>query len=101
MSAFDGDSGDSFRSFILQLRRRIGLTQRELAARLDVHAHSVQAWEAGTSYPGAASLRALIAVAAQAGGLTPGNEVAEAARIWAVAARESPRLRTPFDRTWF
>jgi transcriptional regulator with XRE-family HTH domain len=101
LSAFDGDSGDSFRSLILQLRGRIGLTQRDLAARLEVHAHSVQAWEAGTSYPGAGSLRALIAAAVQAGGFTPGNEAAEAARIWAAASRESSRLRTPFDRTWF
>ena len=101
MSAMDRGSGDSFRGLVLQLRGRIGLTQRDLAARLDVHPHSVQAWEAGTSYPGAASLRALIAVALQAGGFTPGNEVAEAAALWSAAMRESTRLRTPFDRVWF
>src|SRR3712207_3767309 len=94
MSAADGGSGDSFRGLLLQLRGRIGLTQRELAARLDVHTHSVQAWEAGTSCPGAGSLRALIAAAAQAGGFTPGDEVAEAAALWSAAMRESPRLRT-------
>src|SRR5690349_18367548 len=93
-----GGSGDSFRGLILRLRGRIGLTQRELATRLDVHAHSVQAWEAGTSYPGAASLRALIAVALQAGGFTPDHEVAEAAALWSTAMHESTRLRTPFDR---
>src|SRR4051812_9363088 len=101
MSMPDGSSGDRFRGLLLQLRGRIGLTQRELAARLDVHAHSVQAWEAGTSYPGAASLRALIAAAMQAGGFTPGNEVAEASALWSAAMQESSRLRTPFDRTWF
>jgi len=101
MSASGGGSGDSFRGLLLQLRGRIGLTQRELASRLDVHAHSIQAWEAGTSYPGAASLRALIAAAVQAGGFTPGSEVAEASALWSAAMHESSRLRTPFDRTWF
>jgi WD40 repeat protein/transcriptional regulator with XRE-family HTH domain len=101
MSASDGGSGDGFRGLVLQLRGRIGLTQRELAARLDVHAHSVQAWEAGTSYPGATSLRALIAVALRAGGFTSGSELAEATALWSAAMRESSRLRTPFDRVWF
>jgi WD40 repeat protein/transcriptional regulator with XRE-family HTH domain len=101
MSPSNGGSGDKFRGLILQLRGRIGLTQRELAARLDVHTHSVQAWEAGSSYPGAGSLRALIATAAEAGGFTPGDEAAEAAALWAAAMLESPRLRTPFDRIWF
>src|SRR5687767_347238 len=101
MPASFGDSGDSFRGLILQLRGRIGLTQRELAARLDVHHHSVQAWEAGTSYPGATSLRAFIAAATQAGGFTPGNEATEVAALWAAAVRESPRLRIPFDQIWF
>jgi transcriptional regulator with XRE-family HTH domain len=101
MPASDGDSGDEFGGLILQLRGRLGLTQRELAARVDVHHHSVQAWEAGTSYPGVASLRALIATALHPGGFMPGNEVAEASALWSAAMRASPRLRTPFDRGWF
>lgn len=101
MSASDAGPGESFRGLVLQVRGRIGLTQRELAARIGVHAHSVQAWESGTSYPGAASLRALIGEALRAGAFTPGKELAEASALWAAALRESPRLRVPFDRSWF
>jgi transcriptional regulator with XRE-family HTH domain len=94
-------SSETFYGLVLQLRGRIGLTQRELAARLDVHVHSVQGWEAGTSYPGATSLQRLIAVGVRAGGFTAGREAAEAAALWAAAQLEAPRLRTPFDSAWF
>src|SRR4051794_8263010 len=100
MPATGGGTDESFRGLVLQLRGRLGLTQRELAARLDVHAHSIQAWEAGTSYPGAASLRALIVAAVQAGAFTPGHEMAEASSLWDSVTRDSPRLRTPFDSVW-
>jgi WD40 repeat protein/transcriptional regulator with XRE-family HTH domain len=101
VSVPEDGSVESFRGQILQLRGRLGLTQRELAARIDVHAHSVQAWEAGLSYPGAASLRALIELAAQSQAFTAGQEAAEAAALWAAALERSSRLRTPFDRAWF
>src|SRR5262245_36877855 len=94
-------SGESFRGLLLRLRGRVDLTQRELAARMGVHAHAIQGWEAGATYPGPASLRALIAALARAGGLTAGREAEEAAALWAAAVREAPRLRTPFDAAWF
>src|SRR5215475_7480941 len=72
-------SGESFRSLLLRLRGRIHLTQRELAGQMEVHVHSIQGWEAGSNYPGAASLRALIAAAARAGAFTEGQEADEAA----------------------
>src|SRR4051812_7373898 len=97
----DDRSNESFPDLVLQLRARIGLTQRELAAKLGVHAHSVQGWEAGTSYPGASSLQGIIATVLQAGGFTSGRERDEAAELWACAMREAPRLRTPFDQAWF
>jgi WD40 repeat protein/transcriptional regulator with XRE-family HTH domain len=97
----DDRSIESFADLVLQLRARIGLTQRELAARLGVHAHSVQGWEAGTSYPGAPSLQALIAAVLRAGGFTAGRERDEAGAFWASAMREAPRFRLPFDQTWF
>jgi len=92
---------ESFRGLVLRLRGRIGLTQRELAARVGVHVTSIQTWEAGTSYPGLASLKALIAVGVQAGGFTAGREREEAQAVWAAALRDAPRFRTPFDRVWF
>jgi WD40 repeat protein/transcriptional regulator with XRE-family HTH domain len=101
MSVSGDGAGESFRGLILRLRGRVGLTQRELAARLEVHQNSVQAWEAGTSYPGVASLRALIEVALRAGAFTAGHEMAEASAIWEAVAQESSRLRAPFDRAWF
>lgn len=79
----------------------MGLTQRELATQLGVHPHSIQGWEGGTSYPGAPSLQALIAVVLRTGGFTAGRERDEAAELWASAVREAPRLRAPFDRVWF
>jgi transcriptional regulator with XRE-family HTH domain len=101
LSPTDHEPGESFRSLLLQLRGRIRLTQRELADRLDVHVHSIQTWESGVSYPSAASLQRLIAVGAQVGAFTHGSELREASTLWAAATRESPRMRTAFDRVWF
>jgi WD40 repeat protein/transcriptional regulator with XRE-family HTH domain len=97
----DHDAEESFRGLVLRLRGRIGLSQRELAAQLGVHTHSIQGWEAGVSYPGMASLQALIAAGLRAGGFIAGREAVEAAALWSAAIREAPRLRTPFDRAWF
>jgi WD40 repeat protein/transcriptional regulator with XRE-family HTH domain len=94
-------SFESFPGLVLQLRGRTGLTQRELAARLGVHVHSLQGWEAGTSYPSVASLKALIAEGLQAGGFAAGRESEEAQALWAAAVRDAPRFRTPFDGAWF
>jgi transcriptional regulator with XRE-family HTH domain len=88
---------EEFPSQILQLRGRTGLTQRELAAQLGVHVHSVQAWEAGTSYPSAPSLQALVEAILRHDGFTRGRERDEAASLWAAAVSEAPRLRVPFD----
>jgi len=101
VSSPSDDTSESFGSLLLRLRGRIHLTQRELAAQMGVHVHSIQGWEAGVTYPGVASLRALIAAAVRAGAFTPGQEADEAAALWAAAAREAPRLRVPFDRAWF
>jgi non-specific serine/threonine protein kinase len=97
----DHGSGETFRGRLLLLRGRIGLTQRELAGRLGVHVHSVQAWETGDSYPSAVSLQRLVAAALGAGGFAAGREAIEAAELWSAAVREAPRLRTPFDHAWF
>ena len=101
MPPTDDGADDSFHGRLLQLRGRIGLTQRQLAAHLGVHVHSVQGWEAGVTYPGPASLRALIEAFAQAGGFMAGREAEEAAALWAAALRESQRFRAPFDAAWF
>ena len=47
MSSSSDDTGESFRGLLLRLRGRIHLTQRELAAQMGVHVHSIQGWEPG------------------------------------------------------
>jgi WD40 repeat protein/transcriptional regulator with XRE-family HTH domain len=101
VSDLDIGPGERFRGLLLQLRGRIGLTQRELADLIQVHRHSIQAWETGVSFPGIASLRALIKTGLHARAFTPGVEAAEAADLWQAAMRGSSRLRTPFDGAWF
>src|SRR5687767_9306097 len=92
---------ESFNGLVLRLRGRIGLTQRDLAAQMGVHVHSLQGWESGATVPGAASLQALIAAGYRAGGFTAGREADETVALWSAAMREAPRLRTPFDHAWF
>ncbi len=97
----DDTTGEGFRGLVLQLRGRTGLTQRELAAQLGVHVHTIQGWEAGSNTPGVASLKALIAAGVRAGGFTTGHETEEARTLWAAALRDAPRFRMPFDDAWF
>ena len=97
----ESQSIDDFPGLILRFRGRIGQTQRQLAAQLGVHVHSIQAWESGTSYPSATRLQALIAAILGAGGFTERREVEEAEALWACALREAPRLNTSFDAVWF
>ena len=93
------DSGDEkFASLVLRSRGRTGLTQRKFAARLGVYVRSVQAWEAGVSYPGSESLKALIVGYLQAGGFEAGREASQAELLWTAALRESGRLLPGFDR---
>ena len=70
----DSAPQESFRDLVLRLRGRTSLTQREFAARIGVHARSIQGWEVGLNFPGVASLKALIVAGLQAGGFTPGRE---------------------------
>ena len=89
----DRSACDSFRDLVLQLRGRTGLTQRDLAARIGVHARSIQGWEVGVNFPGVASLKALIAAVLQAGGFTVGREAEEAQALWMRSADDHRRHR--------
>jgi hypothetical protein len=66
-----------------------------------VSRRAVQDWESGLNHPDAEHLQALIAALLEADGLTLGSETPEAEALWAVAVRQAPRLRTPFDPVWF
>src|SRR5438105_12681736 len=95
------NAAESFRGLLLRHRGRTGLIQRDLAARAGVSRGAVQDWEAGLNYPTAERLQAVIQVLLEAGGLTAGQEAAEARELWAAAEREAPRMHTPFDEAWF
>ena len=94
-------TGESFHGLLLRLRGRTPLTQRQLALRLGVGMRSVQAWEAGDSFPSAETLQALIAKCLHVDGFAVGREAAEAAALWTAAEHESTRQRPPFDARWF
>src|SRR5262245_32723006 len=96
----DTSSVESFRGLLLRYRGRTGLIQRDLAARAGVSSRTVQEWEAGTTFPTAERLRALIEALLDAGGLSRGREEVEARELWAAAEREAPRMHTPFDNAW-
>jgi transcriptional regulator with XRE-family HTH domain len=91
----------TFRGLILMLRGRAGVTQREVAESAGVSLRAVQAWEAGVSYPGAASLQRLIALFVEHGAFAVGDELEEALALWEAALWEAPRLKSAFDRAWF
>src|SRR5712671_6117858 len=91
-------TAESFQGLLLRHRGRTGLTQRQLAARVGVSRGSVQDWEAGSSYPDAQHLHALITALFEGGGLTVGDE---ADALWAAALRQAPRMQTPFDAAWW
>jgi WD40 repeat protein/transcriptional regulator with XRE-family HTH domain len=96
-----GTSDDSFRGLLLRHRGRIGLTQAELAARVRVSVRSLQDWEAGSKFPTAERLQALLQVLLEAGGFTAGRERSEAYALWKAVELQAARMHTPFDDEWF
>src|SRR5438270_4693178 len=95
------EPAESFRDLLLRHRGRTGLTQRELAARVGVSRRAIQVWEAGVNYPSANRLRAVITTLLAAGALTPGRELEGAEAMWSAVQRDSVRMCSPFDRSWF
>lgn len=95
----------AFADQALALRKRAGLTQRELSDQLGVTTQSIHAWEGGLSYPGSDRLRQLIAFYLERGALEHGQEIEEAKALWATARasaaphralRPGPVSRAPF-----
>src|SRR5437763_12614381 len=58
-----GERDYAFGQLILTLRSAIGLTQAGLSDQLGISKRAVGEWEAGSSYPKATHLQALIALA--------------------------------------
>jgi WD40 repeat protein/DNA-binding XRE family transcriptional regulator len=85
----------------LALRKRAGLTQRELAGLLGVSVRAIHAWEGGLSYPGTARLRQLIIIYLGRGAFSAGREEEEAAALWTSVRATGARRAGPFDSNWF
>jgi WD40 repeat protein len=94
-------SSERFAGLALRLRGRTGLTQRDIAAALNVHVRSVQLWEAAASHPNVTRLQGLIRLFLEAGAFGDGTEREEAESLWSTAMSESPRLVAEFDGDWF
>src|SRR5207237_10043639 len=85
----------AFGELILSLRSAIGLTQAGLSDQLGISKRAVGEWEAGSSYPKATHLQALIALAVKEQVWAFGHEEEEIRALWK-AAHQKVRL----DETW-
>jgi len=72
-----------------KLRNTIGLTQAGLSNRLGVAWRTVAGWEAGSSYPRAEHLKALIALAVQQQAFSFGQEQEEIHALWKLAHQKN------------
>src|SRR5216683_2448906 len=85
----------AFGQLILTLRSAIGLTQAGLSDQLGISKRAVGEWEAGSSYPKATHLKALIALAVKEQVFPVGHEAEEIRALWKAAHR-----KVLLDETW-
>src|SRR2546426_822550 len=77
-----GERDYAFGQAMLTLRTTIGLTQAGLANLLGVSRRAVGEWEAGSSYPKAEHLKALMALGVQHQAFAAGREAEEIRALW-------------------
>src|SRR2546421_313921 len=85
----------AFGELILSLRSAIGLTQAGLSDHLGISKKAVGEWEAGSSYPKATLLKALIALAVKEQVFAAGHEAEEIRALWKAAHQ-----KVLLDETW-
>src|SRR5436190_3709680 len=85
----------AFGQLILSLRSAIGLTQAGLSDHLGISKKAVGEWEAGSSYPKATHLKALIALAVKEQVWAFGHEEEEIRALWKAAHQ-----KVLLDETW-
>src|SRR2546425_2353584 len=90
-----GERDYAFGQLILTLRSAIGLTQAGLSDQLGISKRAVGEWEAGSSYPKATHLKALIALAVKEQVFPVGHEEEEIRALWKAAHR-----KVLLDETW-
>ena len=90
-----GERDYAFGQLILSLRSAIGLTQAGLSDQLGISKRAVGEWEAGSSYPKATHLQALIALAVKEQVFPVGHEEEEIRALWKAAHQ-----KVLLDETW-
>jgi len=90
-----GERDYAFGELILTLRSAIGLTQAGLSDQLGISKKAVGEWEAGSSYPKATHLKALIALAVKEQVWAFGHEEEEIRALWKAAHQ-----KMLLDETW-
>src|SRR6266581_3088888 len=90
-----GERDYAFGQLILALRSAIGLTQAGLSDHLGISKRAVGEWEAGSSYPKATHLKALIALAVKQQVFPVGHEEEEIRALWRAAHQ-----KVLLDETW-
>ena len=90
-----GERDYPFGQLMLTLRTHIGLTQTELAEKLQVTRQSVGEWEAGSSYPKADHLKRFIALGVQRHAFGVGSETEEILALWHAAHQ-----KVLIDKAW-
>src|SRR5258708_3821233 len=90
-----GERDYAFGQLILTLRSAIGLTQAGLSDHLGISIRAGGEWEAGSSYPKATHLQALIALAVKEQVFPVGHEAEEIRALWKAAHR-----KVLLDETW-
>jgi WD40 repeat protein/transcriptional regulator with XRE-family HTH domain len=78
----------SFGQAILALRTAIGLTQAGLAEFLGVSRHTVNFWEAGSTYPKVKNLKELIALGVKHRAFEEGRETEQIRSLWKAARQK-------------
>jgi WD40 repeat protein/transcriptional regulator with XRE-family HTH domain len=80
-----GERDYAFGQRMQTLRTTIGLTQAGLADLMGVSRRAVETWEAGSSYPKAHHLKALLTLCVQQQAFPPGREEEEIRALWQAA----------------
>src|SRR6266700_3860623 len=89
-----------FSRWLVTLRKKVGLTQEEVAGVVGVSEKAVRNWESGMSYPTPVNLKKLVEIYLHRGAFLPGQEQAEAKALWEQAYEHSARSNEYFDGDW-
>src|SRR5260370_2897291 len=86
---------------LLELRRKAGLTQENMASLIGVTDKTVRNWEGGLSHPTEVNLRKLIETYLCSKALPAGQEEAQARALWKLVDESTSRHWEQFDEQWF